>query len=139
LQLHSFCLVGEAEESAPLVFRATIFCFPFAAAEQIPHLRVQIMKKADSVPVLQFGMARRVGRCVASCTIQSSKNEVARLSHVSGANSLALHGKGRSTGTFLAPSTALGISLAGSDAGKQLNFDFSATPFGVLLLLKMTG
>jgi hypothetical protein len=30
-----FLLVGEAEESAPQVFRATIFYFSFAAAEQI--------------------------------------------------------------------------------------------------------
>jgi hypothetical protein len=48
--------MGEAEESAPQVFRATIFYFSFAAAEQIPHLRVQFIMNADRVPVLRFGM-----------------------------------------------------------------------------------
>jgi hypothetical protein len=62
LQLHSSCLVGEAEESAPLVYRATIFYFPFAAAEQIPHLRVQFMGMTGAVAMLRFGMTRHVWR-----------------------------------------------------------------------------
>src|ERR1700727_2664515 len=59
LQLHSSCLVGEAEESAPRVFGATIFYFLFAAAGRIPHPRVQFVGVSDSVAMLRFGMARR--------------------------------------------------------------------------------
>jgi hypothetical protein len=37
---YGYMAVGEAEESAPLVYGQQLLFFPFAAAEQIPHLRV---------------------------------------------------------------------------------------------------